>query len=215
MNKKLLKVLQDKCKDFGLTDKAIEELAESASEGLSEESSDEEIEEKANSLVPYAKMMQGEITRKSRKPIHKTTKPKTSKKEDEEEDVEEEDDDELENAPKWFKAFKKQNDATIAKLKEENATLKAERTKGERKSHIAELAKKAGVSEKMMEAQIALHEAYDEGDDEAINRALANIKQVSVNENLPSEDTASILSSSEQAMKDDAEAWAKSQPDAK
>ena len=40
MNKKLFKALQDKCKDFGLTDKAIEELAESAPEGLSDESSD-------------------------------------------------------------------------------------------------------------------------------------------------------------------------------
>ena len=40
MNKKLLKTLQDKCKDFGLTEKAIEELAQSASEGLTDESSD-------------------------------------------------------------------------------------------------------------------------------------------------------------------------------
>ena len=43
MNKKLLKTLQDKCKDFGLTEKAIEELAQSASEGLTDESSDEDI----------------------------------------------------------------------------------------------------------------------------------------------------------------------------
>ena len=215
MNKKLLKVLQDKCKDFGLTDKAIEELAKLASDGLTDESSDEDIEKKADSVVPYAKAMQGEITRKSQKTNPKTTKTKQSKKEGEDEDDEDEDGEDFENAPKWFKAYKKQNDAAVAKLQEENEALKAEKAKGERKSHIEELAKKAGVSPKMMEAQIALHEAYDEGDDEAINKALATIKQVSVNESLPNEDNASILSTSEQAMKDDADAWAKSLPDAK
>lgn len=215
MNKKLLKVLQDKCKDFGLTDKAIEELAKLASDGLTDESSDEDIEKKADSVVPYAKAMQGEITRKSQKANPKTTKTKQSKKDGEDEDDEDENDEDFENAPKWFKAYKKQNDAAVAKLQEENEALKAEKAKGERKSHIEELAKKAGVSPKMMEAQIALHEAYDEGDDEAINKALATIKQVSVNESLPNEDNASILSTSEQAMKDDADAWAKSLPDAK
>lgn len=215
MNKKLLKVLQDKCKDFGLTDKAIEELAKLASEGLTEESSDEDIEKKADSVVPYAKAMQGEITRKSQKTNPKP-KTKPSKKEGEEEDEEDEDsDEELKDVPNWFKAYKKKNDADIAKLQEENEALKAEKARGERRSHIAELAKKAGVSEKMMEAQIALHEAYEEGDDEAVNKALASIKQVSVTENLPDQDNASILSTSEQAMKDDADAWAKNLPDAK
>ena len=60
MNKKLLKVLQDKCKDFGLTDKAIESLAEQGSDGLNDETSDEDIEKKADSLVPFAKLMQGD-----------------------------------------------------------------------------------------------------------------------------------------------------------
>ena len=215
MNAKLLKVLQDKCKDFGLTDKAIEELAKLASEGLTEESSDEDIEKKADSVVPYAKAMQGEITRKSQKTNPKQ-KTKPSKKEGEEEDVEDEEDDEGDDKmPKWFKAYKKKNDDAIAALQRENEQLKAEKTKGERKSHVAELAKKAGVSEKMMEAQLALHEAYEEGDDDAVNAALAQIKQVSVTEKLPSADETSILSSSEQAMKDDADAWANSLPDAK
>lgn len=37
MNKKLLTVLQAKCKDFGLSEKAIEDLATSAGEGLTDE----------------------------------------------------------------------------------------------------------------------------------------------------------------------------------
>ena len=63
MNKKLLSVLQAKCKDFGLSEKAIEDLATTASEGLNDESSDEDIEKVADSLVPYAKLMQAEATR--------------------------------------------------------------------------------------------------------------------------------------------------------
>lgn len=216
MNKKLFKVLQDKCKDFGLTDKAIEELAKLASEGLTEESSDEDIEKKADSVVPYAKAMQGEVTRKSQKPNPKTKTKQSTKKEGEDEEEDDEEDDVDDNKmPKWFKAYRKKNDDAIAALQRDNDALKAEKTKSERKSHVAELAKKAGVSEKMMEAQLALHEAYDEGDDDAVNKALATIKQVAVNENLPDADHASILSTSEQAMKDDAEAWAKSMPDAK
>ena len=211
MNKKLLKVLQDKCKDFGLTDKAIESLAEQGSDGLNDETSDEDIEKKADSLVPFAKLMQGEVTRKTQK---QTPKPKTkpSKKEGEEEEEEEEVDET--QMPAWFRTYKKQNNAAIKKLTEENESLKAEKKTSERKSHIADLAKKAGVSEKMMEAQIALHEAYEEGDDESVNKALAAIKQVSVSENLPSADEANILSSSEKAMTDDAKAWANSLPDA-
>lgn len=214
MNKKLLKVLQDKCKDFGLTDKAIEELAKLASDGLTDESSDEDIEKKADSVVPYAKAMQGEITRKSQKANPKTTKTKQSKKEGEDEDDEDENDEDFENAPKWFKAYKKQNDAAVAKLQEENEALKAEKAKSERKSHIEEQAKKAGITPKELEAVLGFTDVYAEGDDETVIKALAAIKQVSVNENLPSQDSASILSTSEQAMKDETDVWIKNFPDA-
>lgn len=211
MNAKVKSALQDKCKDFGLTDKAIEELATMASEGITEESSDEDIEKVVTQYSKIAKAMQGEITRKSQKKTQTPKQPKKGGEGDEEDDDDEED----EKLPKWFKKFKKENDETISALKTENEQLKAEKAKAERQSHISELAKKAGLSEKKMEAIIKLQEVYGEGDDEAVNTALANLKQIDVNEKLPNADETSILSSSEQAMKDDAEAWAKSQPDAK
>ena len=109
MNKKLLKVLQDKCKDFGLTDKAIEELAESASEGLNDDSSDEDIEGVADSLIPTAKIIQGEITRKTRKqsPTPKPKpKPRKAEDDDDDEDGDEDEDGNGKTPPKWFREYK-------------------------------------------------------------------------------------------------------------
>ena len=64
MNKKLFNLVQDKCKDFGLSEKAIEDIVETISEGVDDETSEEELEKKADSVVSYARLMQVEVTRK-------------------------------------------------------------------------------------------------------------------------------------------------------
>ena len=205
MNKKLLKALQDKCKDFGLTDKAIEELAESASEGLSDESSDEDIEKAADSLVPYAKMMQGEITRKTRKQAPKPkTKPNTDG--DGDGDGDGDDDEDGKKMPKWFRDYKKQNDKAIKDLQDENSALKAEKAKGERAAAITLKAKELGIPEFLMK-RVSL------ADDADIDKELKEYKQELVTNKLMPADKADILSSSQKAMEEDAEAWAKTLPD--
>ena len=205
MNKKLLNALQDKCKDFGLTDKAIEELAESASEGLSDESSDEDIEKAADSLVPYAKMMQGEITRKTRKQAPKPkTKPNTDG--DGDGDGDGDDDEDGKKMPKWFRDYKKQNDAAVKALQDENAALKAEKAKGERSAAITLKAKELGIPDFLMKR-------FSIADDADIEQELKDYKQELVINKLMPEDKADILSSSQKAMEDDAETWAKSLPD--
>ena len=138
MNKKLLSVLQAKCKDFGLSEKAIEDLATTASEGLNDESSDEDIEKVADSLVPYAKLMQAEATRKAQKTKPKPKQSKGNEGEGEGEDGGEE-------VPEWFKAQMKGYNEKLQKLEEENETLKAERAKNQRQAEIAEKAKKLGI----------------------------------------------------------------------
>lgn len=205
MNKKLLKALQDKCKDFGLTDKAIEELAESASEGLSDESSDEDIEKAADSLVPYAKMMQGEITRKTRKQAPKPkTKPNTDG--DGDGDGDGDDDEDGNKMPKWFRDYKKQNDKAIKDLQDENAALKAEKAKGERAAAITLKAKELGIPDFLMK-RVSL------ADDADIDKELKEYKQELVTNKLMPADKADILSSSQKAMEEDAETWAKTLPD--
>ena len=207
MNKKLLKALQDKCKDFGLTDKAIEELAESASEGLSDESSDEDIENAADSLVPYAKMMQGEITRKTRKQTPKPkTKPNTDGDGDGDGEGDGDEDEDGKKMPKWFRDYKKQNDKAIKDLQDENSALKAEKAKGERAAAITLKAKELGIPEFLMK-RVSI------ADDADIDKELKEYKQELVTNKLMPADKADILSSSQKAMEEDAEAWAKTLPD--
>lgn len=199
MNKKLLSVLQAKCKDFGLSDKVIEDLATSASEGLTDESSDEDIEKVADSLVPYAKLMQAEVTRKAQK-----TKPKPKQSKGNEGDGDGEEGGE--EVPEWFKTQMKGYNEKLQKLEEENENLKAERTKNQRQAEIAEKAKKLGIPSYLMKR-------VSFADDADIDKELKEYKQELVTNNLMSADDADILSSSEQAAKDDAKAWAKSLPD--
>ena len=68
MKKKFRKLLSENCKDMGLTGKALDDLVEIGAEGLDDDASDEDIAAKVDSLMPYAKAMQGEITRKTRSP---------------------------------------------------------------------------------------------------------------------------------------------------
>lgn len=63
VKQKLLQVLVSKCKDMGLSEKSIEEIAGIASNGLKDGSTDEEIEAQANLYMPVLKTMQGEATR--------------------------------------------------------------------------------------------------------------------------------------------------------
>lgn len=207
MNKKLLKALQDKCKDFGLTDKAIEELAESASEGLSDESSDEDIENAADSLIPTAKIIQGEITRKTRKKTPKpNTKPNTDGDGDGDGEGDGDEDEDGKKMPKWFRDYKKQNDKAIKDLQDENAALKSEKAKGERTAAINLKAKELGIPDFLMKR-------FSIADDADIEKELKEYKQDLVTNKLMPAEKADILSSSQKAMEDDAEAWAKSLPD--
>ena len=190
MNKRLLKVLQAKCKDFGLSEKAIEDLATSGSEGLKEDSSDEDIEKTADSLARYAKLMQAEVTRKSQK---KVVEEKTQE------------DDKSSEEPEWFKNYKAEQEKAIKELKDENAAMKLERSKAERGAAIAAKAKELGIPDFLMKR-------FSIADDADIDKELMDYKQELVTNSLMPADQADILTSSEQAAKDDAKAWANTLP---
>lgn len=192
MIKKLLKVLQAKCKDFGLSEKAIEDLATSGSEGLKEDSSDEDIEKTADSLARYAKLMQAEVTRKSQKKVVEDPKPQDEGKGSDE--------------PEWFKNYKAEQERAMKELKDENAAMKLEKSKADRNATIAAKAKELGIPDFLMK-RISI------ADDADIDKELTEYKQELVTNSLMPVDKADILSSSEQAAKDDAKAWANQLPD--
>lgn len=197
MKTKIRKTLSELCKDMGLTDKALDELSEIGAQGLATDASDEDIKKAADSLVPYAKLMQGEITRKTRKSNHNQT-PKS----DGDGGGEGEGDDAISQAiAKHLAPFKEQLD----KLQSENDALKAEKAKGERSALIAAEAKKLGIPEYLMK-RIAI------ADDADIAKELADFKQELVNNNLMPKGAVSETGQKEDTMKADAKAWAESLP---
>lgn len=199
MNTKLFEVLKTKCKSFGLTKKALEELTELGSSELTDESTDEEIAAKADLLVPYAKAMQGEITRKTRK-------SSTKKQSEDEGDGEDESDTEM---PAWFKQYKQSNDQRIAALEKENNDLKAEKAATERATTIADKAKKLGIPEFMVKRIIG-----SIAEDADVDAELANFKQELVNNSLMPKGQAHEAGKIDLTQaKEDAKSWAAGLPD--
>lgn len=200
MKKKLLTLLTGKCKDMGLTEKALGELVELGSEGLSDDASDEDIVKKVDSLVPFAKAMQAEITRKTQK------KQSTTKQSTEEEEGNGEGENKGGNdVPEWFKTEMQKRDKQISDLIKENETLKANETKKRRSEQIAAKAKELGIPDFLMKR-------FSIADDADIEKELTEYAQDLVNDKLMSKDSAHELSSSEEAMRKEAKAWAESLP---
>ena len=188
--------MKEKCKDFGLSEKAINDLAEAGDEGLTEESSDEDFSAKADSLVTFAKMMQKEITRKS---APKKTQSDNNPSKPEGKDNEGAGD--QEEMPAWAKTLTAQMEA----LTKENAELKAERSKSERKATISAKAKEYGIPE-------ALMKHYNIADDADIDASLTEFKQDLITSNLMPKDAVHEHGKQEAQMQADAKAFAESLP---
>lgn len=177
MNKKLRKTLSDLCKDFGLTEKALDELAEMSSQGLTEESSDEDVKKVADSLVPYAKMMQGEITRKTSKSKHEEEKSALLKQIEELKAKIQNPEPPRSDEPEWFKSYREKQEQAISELKQANDRFKIEQERKLRAEKISEKARELGIPSFMMKhVTIA--------DDADYEKILADMKQDLVNNSL-------------------------------
>lgn len=203
MNTKLRKTISELCKDMGLTEKALDELAEIGSQGLTDTSTDEDVKKAADLLVPFAKAMQGEITRKTRQ-HNQAAKTKKKSKADEGDD--DDDDDANEGIAALIREQLKPLKDEIDALKGENANLKAEKAKGERNALIAAKAKELGIPDNLLK-RIAI------ADDEDYEKALSEFKQDLVNNNLMPKDAASVTAGTDDQMKAAAKSWAESLPD--
>lgn len=196
MKTKLRKVLFEKIKDTGLTDKAIDELVALGSEGLNDDSTDADLEKKAAFLVPFAKAMQGEITRKT-KPSQKQSEPSKDEKEGEKKEG-----DAVSKLYEQFAALTAKIDA----LSKENADIKANNEKKARAALIESKAKELGIPNYIMKRVII-------ADDADYEKELTDLKQDLVTHRLAPKGSAGELSSDKDVMKKDAEMWAKSLPD--
>lgn len=204
MKEKLFKLLQVKCKDMGLTEEALKDLAEQGSTNLKDDSKDEDITKVADSLVPFAKLMQGEITRKTNPKNPKPSEHKPSDTEGNEEGGKDGDD---KNPPAWFAPFAEK----LNSLQKENEDLKAQKNKTERGKLIADKAKKLGIDEEALK----YFSVSDDADDKAIDTALNGYKQMLVNHGLPSKGGEGVLGIKTDNIAEMANAYVDNLPDSK
>lgn len=198
MNAILLKTLSERCKDMGLTDKAISRLAELGSEGFGDEPTEDEVSAKVDSLIPFAQAMQAEITRKTRKSQQPQPTESSSKSEGEGEGVRTNGD----VMPDWARAMQEQ----LNGLKAENDTLKASAKAQQRASQITQKAKVLGIPDYLV-SRLSF------ADDADIDKELESFKQDLVNNNLVPKGTVNELGGLEEQMKAEAKSWAESLPD--
>ena len=215
MNKhynRVLEILKTKCKDFGLTDQAIADLAKEGSEGLADDASDEDVVKRANSFVNIAKIMQGESTRKVQKTkediASKASKEKTEEEEEKGKSKSGTKDDEKGNGniPQSLLDRLDNIETEMKTLKTENETLKKEKAEGERKATISATAKELGIPDYLME-----HFSIAENED--IRETLSNFKQKLIESGLPHEESTPVSSSTDKGRKEEAECGAKNLPD--
>ena len=197
MKIKFKKALSEKLKDMGLTEKAIDDLVELGCKGLKDDSSDEDINKAVDLLVPYAKVMQGEITRKTRKPNHNQTETHEDEVQVEGEDA---------KIPAIIAKQLAPITEQLKTLQSENDALKAEKAKGERSALIAEKAKKLGIPDFLLKGRTF-------ADDADLDKELGDFKNELVSHNLMPKDAAQETGKVEDQMKADADAWAKGLPD--
>lgn len=198
MKTKLFNAVKAKTKSYGLTKKAIEELVEIGASDLADDASDDDIAAKADSLVPFAKAMQGEITRKTKKP---SAKPSAASSDDED-NGEGDGEGDGNEAPAWAKRLVERVDA----LESENVTLKAEKAASERAAQIATLAKKHEIPDFLVKH---LHIPEDAD----IEKAITDFKQELVNNSLVPKGQAHEPGKTDAADKEAAKSWAASLPD--
>lgn len=198
MKKKFLSALEIKCKDMGLTKNALNELTELGAKSLKDDATDDDINAAVDSLVPFAKAMQSEITRKTSRKPSTTQSTDTIGEGGEGESTTTGGETGSEEMPAWAKTMQSQ----LASLTAENAALKADKAKAERAATIAEKAKSLGIPDYLVKRMTFAEDAD-------IDAELTSFKQELVNNNLMPKGQAHEGGSTDAQDIADAEAWAK------
>lgn len=193
MNKQFLEALTSACKDFALSDKAIAQLAELGGEGIGDNPSQEDIDKAVARLTPFAKAMQGEVTRKT------APKPKQSPTEGDGEG------DKPTATPSAAEAILQQLAQRLEALENESKAYREQSTRAQRTERIAAKAKELQIPDFIMK-RVAIS---DDADYEA---ELTTLKQDLVAANLAPKEQTETVATTEEQMRADAEAFAATLP---
>lgn len=196
MNKKLLENLKAKCKDMGLSEAALEQIAGIASNGLEETATDEAIEERAKQYVPILQAMQGEATRWAQKNKQEPPTPPTPPAPPQPK---------LDEAEPWKAAIEEIEKKYAGVMETQNTTIKELQAKlaaSERTGVIAAAMKKLGLTEADMEFVSIPADAN-------IDEYLGKYKQSLVNRGLKPADPNASKEAKDKAESDMADAMLK------
>lgn len=196
MNKKLLENLKAKCKDMGLSEAALEQIAGIASNGLAETATDEAIEERAKQYVPILQAMQGEATRWAQKNKQEPPTPPTPPAPPQPK---------LDEAEPWKAAIAEIEKKYAGVMETQNTTiqeLQAKLAASERTGVIAAAMKKLGLTEADMEFVSIPADAN-------IDEYLGKYKQSLVNRGLKPADPNASKEAKDKAESDMADAMLK------
>lgn len=211
MKEKILAVLKTKYSNLGFDAKALDGVAASLAESVTDES---QIETAVRGVEPILKVFQADFDRKrteynALKGQYDELKAKAdtssaagggqSKKN-------EPDDDE----PAWFKAYKQQQEERYNAIKAESDTLKSEKAKTERSNLITAKAKELGIPEWRMKEGFVI---ADDADEKAIADYLASVQKNLVTAGLEGKSSGFPMSTPEAKGKELAKAWAETLPD--
>lgn len=205
MKAKLLEQLQTRVKDMGLTAKGVDDLVAVGVKQLTNESTDEDVAKVADSLASFGKIMQGEITRKTRPT--QSQQPKSEKKEEQaaEGEISQTNSAAATDAIAKLSEQYEKLASQLQKMQAENETLKAEQAATERTAHIQAKAAELGIPDYLV-ARLSL------GDGADVDKELTEFKQELVAHNLVPKEAAQEVGRATDALKDDAKSWAAKLP---
>lgn len=205
MKAKLLEQLQTRVKDMGLTAKGVDDLVAVGVKQLTNESTDEDVAKVADSLASFGRIMQGEITRKTRPT--QSQQPKSEKKEEQaaEGEVSQTNSAAATDAIAKLSEQYEKLASQLQKMQAENETLKAEQAATERAAHIQAKAAELGIPDYLV-ARLSL------GDGADVDKELTEFKQELVAHNLVPKEAAQEVGHATDALKDDAKSWAAKLP---
>lgn len=211
MKEKILAVLKTKYSNLGFDAKALDGVAASLAESVTDES---QIETAVRGVEPILKFFQADFDRKrteynALKGQYDELKAKadtSSANGGGQGRKNVTDDDEL----AWFKAYKQQHEERYNAIKAENDTLKSEKAKTERSNLITAKAKELGIPEWRMKEGFVIG---DDADEKTIGEYLASVQKNLVTAGLEGKSSGFPISTPEAKGKELAKAWAETLPD--
>lgn len=213
MRRKFKALLSAEVGDMGLSSKAVDELVELGLAGLADGSTDEEISGRVHSVVPFAKAMQAEYTRKVQEAKQSMASIALQSQVGGQGDANGEGEDMNVVAGQDIRkliesvaeSVSKNFESRLASLEAENTALKQNEARKQREALIRDKAKELGIPDFLMKRMSI-------SDDADYVKELTEYKQDLVTNKLMPADDAGEMGSRHQAMVDAAKAWAESLP---